>query len=206
MTPSLPTIPKDDIILTEYGRNIQNMVQLAMQIEDKEERTRCVNSIIDTMGIFFPHLRDVSDFKHKLWDHLAMMSNYKLDIDYPYEVPQAPVQTVPEKVPYPAGKVRYRYYGSFITQLVNAAEKLEGEERERYIGVLANHMKRSYLAWNKDNVEDKTILQDLYDISGGKINLLHSDFQLKSNEDLATQKVDKKKSAKKSNNKNKKKN
>lgn len=206
----LPTIPDEKIILTEYGRNIQNMVQLAMQIEDKEERTKCVNTIIDTMGIFFPHLRDVNDFKHKLWDHLAMMSNYKLDIDYPYEVPQAPVQTIPEKVPYPAGKVRYRYYGNFIAQLVGAADKLEGEDRERYIGVLANHMKRNYLAWNKDNVEDKTILQDLYDLSEGKIDLLHSDFQLKSNEELALQKpshqADKKKNAKKGNHNNKKKN
>lgn len=181
------SIPENKIILTEYGRNIQKMVEYAMTIEDKEERTRCVNSIIDTMGIFFPHLRDVNDFKHKLWDHLAIMSNYKLDIDYPYEVPQAPEKTIPEKIPYPTGRVRYRYYGNFIDHLIKAADKLEGEERERYVRVLANHMKRCYLTWNKDNVEDQTVLNDLYELSDGKINLMNTDFQLRSTDDILQQ-------------------
>ena len=181
-------LPENKIILTEYGRNIQKMVEYAMTIKDKEERTRCVNSIIDTMGIFFPHLRDVNDFKHKLWDHLAMMSNYKLDIDYPYDVPkEAPERTIPEKIPYPTGRVRYRYYGNFIDQLVKAAEKLEGEDRERYIGVLANHMKRCYLTWNKDTVEDSTIIGDLYELSEGKINLNGTGFRLRSTDDIMQQ-------------------
>ena len=77
---------KNKLILTEYGRNIQQMVEYAMTIEDREERTRCANTIINIMGNLFPHLRDVNDFKHKLWDHLAIMSNYQLDIDYPYEL------------------------------------------------------------------------------------------------------------------------
>lgn len=180
-------IPEDSIILTEYGRNIQNMVKLAMEIEDKEERTRCVNSIIDTMGIFFPHLRDVNDFKHKLWDHLAIMSNYKLDIDYPYDVPQEEVKTVPEKLPYPDGKIRMRYYGNFINKLINATEKVDAEDRERYLTVLANHMKRSYLTWNKNNVDDKTILNDLYELSGGKIDLRNGGCKLRSTEDILQQ-------------------
>lgn len=180
-------IPEDSIILTEYGRNIQNMVKLAMEIEDKEERTRCVNSIIDTMGIFFPHLRDVNDFKHKLWDHLAIMSNYKLDIDYPYDVPQEEVKTVPEKLSYPDGKIRMRYYGNFINKLINATEKVDAEDRERYLTVLANHMKRSYLTWNKNNVDDKTILNDLYELSGGKIDLRNGGCKLRSTEDILQQ-------------------
>ncbi|MCQ2351191.1 MAG: DUF4290 domain-containing protein [Paludibacteraceae bacterium] len=180
----MDNLPKNKLILTEYGRNIQKMVEYAMTIEDKEERTKCVNTIIDTMGIFFPHLRDVNDFKHKLWDHLAIMSNYKLDIDYPYDVPQEPQKTVPDKIPYPNGNVRYRYYGEFMNKLVGLADKLEGNDRERYIEVIANHMKRCYLVWNKDNVEDKTILQDLFDMSNGKIDLRGGEFQLKSTEEM----------------------
>ncbi len=180
-------LPENKIILTEYGRNIQKMVEYAMTISDKEERTRCVNSIIDTMGIFFPHLRDVNDFKHKLWDHLAMMSNYKLDIDYPYDVPQEPVKTIPEKIPYPQGHVRFRYYGDFIAQLVKAADKLSGDDRERYIGVLANHMKRCYLTWNKDSVEDSTIINDLYELSDGKINLNATGIKLRSTDEIMQQ-------------------
>jgi len=180
-------IPEDKIILTEYGRNIQNMVHLAMQIEDKEERTRCVNTIIDTMGIFFPHLRDVNDFKHKLWDHLAIMSEYKLDIDYPYEVPQEHVKTEPEKIDYPDGNVKYKYYGNFLHKLIKATDSIDNENRERYIYILANHMKRSYLTWNKNNVEDKTILEDLYELSNGKIDIRGSEIKLKPTEDLLQQ-------------------
>ncbi|MCQ2336341.1 MAG: DUF4290 domain-containing protein [Paludibacteraceae bacterium] len=184
---SLPKPPKDPIKLTEYGRNIQKMVEYAMTIEDKAERTRCVNSIIDTMGIFFPHLRDVNDFKHKLWDHLAIMSDYKLDIDYPYDVPKEPERVVPNKVAYPTNSQYKRHYGKFITKLVQCADKLEGEDRERYIMVLANHMKRCYMVWNKDVVDDATILGDLCEISGGKINLTNSGVRLKTAEEFAQQ-------------------
>lgn len=209
---NLPKPPKDPIKLTEYGRNIQKMVEYAMTIEDKAERTRCVNSIIDTMGIFFPHLRDVNDFKHKLWDHLAIMSDYKLDIDYPYDVPKEPERVIPNKVAYPTNSQYKRHYGKFITQLIQCAEKLDGADRERYIMVLANHMKRCYMAWNKDVVDDATILNDLYEISGGKINLINAGVKLKTAEEFAQQhkamhsNSNAKKSAKRPFNNNKKKN
>ena len=100
------------LVLPEYGRNVQQMVDHCMTIEDKAERTRCANTIINIMGNLFPHLRDIEDFKHKLWDHLAIMSDFKLDIDYPYEIiKKENLHTVPESVPYQASPIKYRHYG-----------------------------------------------------------------------------------------------
>lgn len=163
---------KNKLVLTEYGRNIQQMVEYAMTIENRDERTRCVHTIINIMGNLFPHLRDVNDFKHKLWDHLAMMSDYKLDIDYPYEVPKALVFTTPEQVPYPMQEHKYnRHYGKQILDFIEAAKAYEGAERERLALQIANYMKRSYLKWNRDTVEDPKILEDLRVLSGGSLVL-----------------------------------
>ena len=119
---------KNKLILTEYGRNIQQMVEYAMTIEDREERTRCAQTIINIMGNLFPHLRDVNDFKHKLWDHLAIMSNYQLDIDYPYElVKPEKLESKPEKIPYPAGHVSHRHYGTILPRFIEAVNRLDEE-------------------------------------------------------------------------------
>ena len=104
--------------LPEYGRSIQNMVDDALTIEDRSERQRCANTIINIMGNMFPHLRDVPDFKHKLWDHLAIMSDFKLDIDYPYEVSAKTGETKPGNSPYPSTKIRYRHYGRTLEVLI----------------------------------------------------------------------------------------
>ena len=131
--------------LPEYGRSIQNMVSHALTIEDRAERQRCANTIINIMGNMFPHLRDVPDFKHKLWDHLAIMSDFKLDIDYPYEIIRKDnLNTRPEVIPYPSTKIRYRHYG---------------------------HMKKDYMTWNKDTVDDRKIAEDLNEYSGGKLQM-----------------------------------
>lgn len=160
------------LALPEYGRNIQCMVDHALTIEDRAERQRCANTIINIMGNMFPHLRDINDFKHKLWDHLAIMADFKLDIDYPYSIPQPEkFNTKPATVPYPNTRIKYRHYGKVLEMMVmRAAEYPEGEEKRVLVNLLANQMKKLYTLWNKDGVEDQKILADLYEISEGRLN------------------------------------
>lgn len=161
------------LILPEYGRNIQQMVDHCLTIEDREERTRCAYSIINTMGNLFPNLRDVEDFKHKLWDHLAIMSDFKLDIDYPCDIvrPES-LNTLPEKVGYKLSPIKYRHYGKSIELMITKASAMEmGEERDALILLIANHMKKLMLSVNSDGVDDAKILKDLRDYSHGAINL-----------------------------------
>ncbi|MDR1563168.1 MAG: DUF4290 domain-containing protein [Dysgonamonadaceae bacterium] len=159
------------LILPEYGRNIQNMVDYCVSINDRKERTRCANSIINIMGNMFPYLRDVNDFKHILWDHLAIMSDFALDIDYPYEViKREAVHIKPPKLPYPQTKMRYKHYGKIIEDMILKASELEeGEAKNALVGVIANHMKKLFLTWNKEVVDDKKIYEDLAELSGGRI-------------------------------------
>lgn len=142
--------------LPEYGRSIQNMVDHALTIENRAERQRCANTIINIMGGMFPHLRDVPDFKHKLWDHLAIMSDFKLDIDYPFEVIRKDkLDNKPEPVPYPNTKIRYRHYGRTLEILIQkACEFPEGDEKRNLVALICNHMKKDYMTWNKDTVDD----------------------------------------------------
>ena len=159
--------------LPEYGRSIQNMVDHALTIEDRAERQRCANTIINIMGGMFPHLRDVPDFKHKLWDHLAIMSDFKLDIDYPFEViPKNNLASKPEPVPYPCTKIRYRHSGRTLEVLIQKACELpEGDEKQNLVALICNHMKKDYMAWNKDTVDDRKIADDLYELSDGKLQM-----------------------------------
>ncbi|MBA7516988.1 hypothetical protein ES705_09038 [subsurface metagenome] len=163
---------RKQLVLPEYGRNIQKMVDYIKSVEDREERNRLANAIISIMGNLNPHLRDINDFKHKLWDHLAIIANFELDIDYPYEVPKAEMfQTPPRNVNYGIHNIRYRHYGKSIELMVDAVcEMPEGSERERLINIMANHMKKSYLTWNRDTVNDEVVLADLKKLSKGRIN------------------------------------
>ena len=166
--------------LPEYGRSVQNMVDHALTIEDREERQRCANTIINIMGGMFPHLRDVPDFKHKLWDHLAIMSDFKLDIDYPFEiVKKEDLVMKPEKIAYSNGAIRYRHYGHFLEELVKkASEVKDEEERKALIKLLAIQMKKSLNNWNKDGMEDQKIVDDLWEYSNGIIDLKVEDLQM----------------------------
>jgi len=166
--------------LPEYGRSVQNMVDHALTIEDREERQRCANTIVSIMGGMFPHLRDVPDFKHKLWDHLAIMSDFKLDIDYPFEiVKKEELVMKPEKVEYSNGPIRYRHYGRFLEELVQKAVQVEDEdERKALVKLLAVQMKKSLSNWNKDGMEDQKIVDDLREYSKGAINLQVEDLRL----------------------------
>lgn len=164
---------KEKLLLPEYGRNIQQMVEYCVAIEDREERNRCANTIIQTMGNLFPQLRDDLEFNHKLWDHLAIMSNFTLDIDYPYEVIKKDnLNTLPQPISYQLDNIKYRHYGKIIEQMISrACEYPEGEERDGLILLIANHMKKLIYGINKEDVEDEKIFNDLYQYSHGKIKL-----------------------------------
>ena len=161
------------LVLPEYGRNIQKMVNLIVATEDKEERNNLAKAIIQIMGNMNPHLRDISDFKHKLWDHLAIMSDFKLDIDYPYDPPaRETFTTKPRRVEYNTNEIKFKHYGRIIERLIAAATQMEeSKEKETLIQVIANHMKKSYLTWNKDAVDDIKIYADLKELSKGKISI-----------------------------------
>lgn len=166
--------------LPEYGRSVQNMVDHALTIEDREERQRCANTIINIMGGMFPHLRDVPDFKHKLWDHLAVMSDFKLDIDYPFEVVKKDdLQIKPEKMDYTNGVIRFRHYGRILEGLVKKASEMEDEEeRKALVKILAVQMKKNLAGGNKDGMDDQKIVDDLRVYSNGKIDLNVEDLML----------------------------
>ena len=178
------------LALPEYGRNIQNMVDYCVSIPDREERTLCANAIVNIMGNMFPHLRDVNDFKHILWDHLAIMSDFSLDIDYPYEVlKREDLYIKPKKLPYPQGKIAYKHYGKNLENMIKQATQYEeGEQKEYLISLLANHMKKSFLTWNKENVDDRKIFKDLDDLSGGKIIMDEENHKLTESKDILSKK------------------
>ena len=152
------------LVMPEYGRNVQSMVDHALTIEDKAERTRCANSIINIMGILFPHLRDVEDFKHKLWDHLAIMADFKLDIDYTYDIiKKENLITHPEKVPYSFKRIKYRHYGKYVEDMIQKLGDIQDlTERNQLISLIGNHMKRSFLSMTfEKDVEDDKICKDI---------------------------------------------
>lgn len=159
------------LALPEYGRHIQKMVDHAKTIEDQEERTRFANGIIGVMGNLFPHLRDVSDFKHKLWDHLAIMADFKLEIEFPFSPPEKEnFNRPPETLPYSTGKMSYKHYGAIIEGMINKATQMEeGPLKDHLIVLIANHMKKSLLNWNKDVASDERIYEDMKRLSKGKL-------------------------------------
>jgi hypothetical protein len=160
------------LILPEYGRNIQQMVDHCLTIEDRKERTDCAYAIIRAMGNLFPALRDGDDAK-KLWDHLMIMSDFRLDIDFPFE-PIGPdrLNVLPDKIPYTTQYIKYRHYGKTIEHLVDKAVTMdEGPERDALVLYIANHMKKLMLAVNKDGCDDAKIFKDLAEYSHGAIRL-----------------------------------
>lgn len=168
------------LVLPEYGRNIQQMVDYCVTIEDREERNHCAYSIINTMGNLFPELRNEADYKHKLWDHLAIMSDFQLDIDYPYPVvTEASLSTQPEPIRYRLEPIKFRHYGKIMERMIErACEYPEGEEREALAMLLANHMKKVIFQISKEDVDDAKIFKDLEFYSKGRIKLDPATHQL----------------------------
>ena len=183
------------IALPEYGRHIQRLVDHIMTIENREERNKATRSLINIMGNLNPHLRDVVDFKHKLWDHLAIISDFKLDIDSPYPVPTIAILTEkPRIVPYNQDRIRYKHYGKVIEQMaLKAAEMPEGVEKKFLVEALANIMKKQYLTWNREAVNDVNILKDLSELSNGKIVLNPNELRLSETRDILSKNINKNK-------------
>jgi hypothetical protein len=171
---------REHLIIPEYGRHVQKMVNHAKAAATKEERNRLAKAIISVMGNLQPHLRDVPDFQHKLWDQLFIMSNFELDVDSPYEKPEKDVlNSRPDPLKYPQNHPKYRFYGNNIKIMIDEAIKWEdGKMKEALVYTIANHMKKCFLNWNKDTVEDQVIFDHLYELSEGKINLKESEEDL----------------------------
>jgi hypothetical protein len=159
--------------LPEYGRNVQKMVDHIKTIVNRDERNRAARTIISIMGNLNPHLRDVGDFKHKLWDHLALIADFDLDIDSPYPVPE-PEKFVekPKQVPYHQGDIRFLHYGRIIEMMIDAASEMEdGEEKEYLTNLIVNQMKKAYITWNRSQVADEVIIENLKFLSRGRLKI-----------------------------------
>ena len=198
---------REDLIIPEYGRHIQKMINYASTRETKEERNKLANAIISVMGNLQPHLRDVADFQHKLWDQLFIMSDFKLDADSPFEKPSKEILNAkPEPLNYPQNFPKYRFYGNNIKIMIDEAVKWDsGEMKDALVLTIANHMKKCFLNWNKDSVTDQVIFDHLYelsetniDIRDSKEELLDSALLLRSRKKFSNKKFPKK------NNKNRK--
>ncbi|OFY58705.1 MAG: hypothetical protein A2V50_01285 [Bacteroidetes bacterium RBG_19FT_COMBO_42_10] len=159
--------------LPEYGRNVQKMVDHIKTIEDRAERNRAARTIIQIMGNLNPQLRDEGDFKHKLWDHLALIADFQLDIDSPYPSPElTKFIEKPKQIPYQQGDIRFLHYGRIIELMIDAAcEMKEGEEKEYLTSLILNQMKKAYITWNRSQVADEVIISDMKMLSGGKLKI-----------------------------------
>ena len=174
------------MIIPEYGRHIHKLIDHCVALEDKEEQNKMAKAIVDVMGNLQPHLRDVPDFKHKLWDQLHIMSDFQLDVDSKYEKPsKEELKEKPEALPYPKSASRYRYYGNNIQTMIDIALTWEdGDKKDALVFTIANHMKKCYLNWNKDTVDDAVIFKHLLDLSNGKLDLTNSEESLAESKNL----------------------
>jgi len=177
---------RPSLIIPEYGRHIQKMVDYAVNLENREDRNKIARSIISVMGNLNPHLRDVPDFQPMLWDQLFIISDFKLDVDSPYPIPtKEELNERPQPLKYPQNHPKYRFYGNNIKRMIDVAKDWEdGDKKDGLILTIANHMKKSFLNWNKDTVDDQVIFNHLFELSEGKINLKQSQEDLSNAADL----------------------
>jgi len=177
---------RTQLIIPEYGRHIHKMISLAKAETDREERNKKAKAIIGVMGNLNPHLRDVPDFQHKLWDQFFIMAEFDIDVESPFERPQKELlEMKPEKLAYPQNHPKYRFYGSNIKRMIDVAIQWEeGELKDVLVFTIANHMKKNFLSWNKDTVEDVVILAHLEELSEGKLKVAASQLPLSESSDL----------------------
>jgi len=173
------------IIIPEYGRNIQKMIDFACTVDDKEERNKIARSIIKVMGQVVSQYKDSENFHEKLWDQLFIMADYKLDIDAPFTIPEKEkIEEKPKKVEYPIKNIKYRHYGHAIERFIKKASELEdGEEKDSFTYYIANMMKKNYLLYNRESVDDSLIHKHLQELSDGELKI-RDEFQLKSSGSL----------------------
>ncbi len=173
------------LIIPEYGRHVQRMVEHVMDIEDRDQRTRTSKAIIQVIARLNPQLRNSEHFERTLWDHLYIMSEFKLDVDGPFPKPTPEeLESKPKRVPYPQAQIKYGHYGKMVQRMIDQCVAMEpGETREAYTTVIANQMKKQFLVWNRDTVPDPLILKDLGELSKGKLRV-KEDVQLAQTADL----------------------
>ena len=172
---------KKKLIIPEYGRHIHQMIDQAVELKDKEKRNEMAKAIIGVMGNLNPHLRDVPDFQHKLWAQLFIMSDFQLDVESPFDKPskEAYEKRKPNKLDYPQNYPKYRFYGNNIKKMIDFALNWDNSDlKGKLILTIANHMKKCFLNWNKDSVEDQVILDHLLDLSDGKLKVSEEDLPL----------------------------
>lgn len=160
---------REFLVIPEYGRNIQTMIEHLLTIDDREKRTQAAHFVISVMSQMNPQVKESNDYLHKLWDHMHIISGYRLDVESPFPAPSPEVrQRRPKHIGYSSHKLKYGHYGQYTIDLIQKAKSYdEGEEREALILAIANYMKMAYLSWNRETVADTVILDDLKDISGG---------------------------------------
>ena len=171
---------RTQLIIPEYGRHMQMMINQILETQDREERNKMAKAVIGIMGNMNPHLRDVPDFQHKLWDQLFIMSEFKLDVDSPFEMPQKEIlEQKPERLAYPQKNPKYRFYGNNIKSMITIALDWEaGDLKNALVLNIANHMKKCFLNWNKDTVHDEIILKHLLELSDNKLKVREEDLPL----------------------------
>jgi len=165
------------LMISEYGRNVQNMIMYITTLDDREQRSRMARTLVNILAVMNPDLREQVDLKHKLYDHLHLMSNFTLDIDSPYPVPPRPEEApAPRVLPYTQENIRLRPYGKYIQRMIEkAVEYEEGEEKDELVRTIANNLKKMYLNWNRDSVNDELIHEHLSLLSGAKLKLREED-------------------------------
>lgn len=171
---------KEPVRLPEFGRTMQSLVEYCVSIEDRDERNACAYAIVDVMANLFPELKDDNDDLSKIWDQMQIMSDFKLDVDFPCPVITAEqINPKPERIPYTSEHIALRHYGKYIEKMIPViADMDDSPERDEYINMIANHMKKTMLVNNKEGVNDTRILRDLEFFSGGKISLDPEKYQL----------------------------
>lgn len=181
---------REMMVIPEYGRNVQRMIQYACTIEDRDKRNKAAKYIIMVMGQLNPAVKEVADYKHKLWDHLHIIADFKLDIDSPFPPPPPlSLSTKPERLSYHDKEIEFKHYGKNIALMIEKATEYEdGPEKDALVNAIANHMKKSYLSWNRESVNDELIEQHLTLLSQDKLRL-HKDFRFTHTNDILARNV-----------------
>ncbi|MBW7936001.1 MAG: DUF4290 domain-containing protein [Flavobacteriales bacterium] len=173
------------LLLPEYGRNIQNMIWHIIEIEDREERNKAARTIISVMASTNPNYKDIEDFNHKLWDHLFAISDYRLDVDSPFPKPERPEAKQTPHLFYPQKPIRFRHYGKNLQYFIEKARAVEDLEiKEKFVEALANLMKKSYLTWNRDSVDNDLIINQLKEMSNGELVFNEANSKMTSTQDI----------------------
>ena len=185
---------REKLVIPEYGRNVQKMIEFTVNVKDREKRNKYARIIVNIMAQMNPSIREQSDYMHKLWDHLYIISDFKLDVDSPFPPPDKDIiRRKPDPVPYSDNNITFRHYGKYVERLIEKiAEMEDGQEKDMLIKIIANHLKKSYLTWNRDSVNDETIFKHLEELSGGRLKLT-DDHELVSTSELLSRSRSRKK-------------